>query len=490
MITSRFMKLFLYKRPAFTLLAIPLLFIGLTEALKAQEAPANNPPVRGVRLSDVEGSVKVEQGNDLITDQATANLTLYEGMRITTINDGRAEVQLDDGSLIRLTPASVLTLNLLRQEGTQSETEIELNNGLGYFELKPAREGSGLRVKFGDTLVTATLQSTLRINFDMAPGTVSVTVGEVHVERASGLTVDVHAGENLDLDPRDPAKYSITEQITPDSWDGWNRDRDLVLSGEASLQTPASESMANGSAPAWNDLDANGSWYNVPDVGPVWSPYDAAYSSWDPYGYGYWVWYPRFGYVWVSGESWGYLPYRCGLWNFYDGFGWGWSPGFGGCNPWFVGGFWFGNYRNGPGGWHYPHPPRGPVGHFPHPLVAVNHNTTGGRLIRPVNGPATIAGHSVTPLHSVAARGAYSQPGGVSASSRASYGSSVGGYRPGGTAGGGTAGGGTRPSPASGHATSTTHASSGGGGGGGGSHASSGGGGGGSHGGGGGGGHH
>jgi hypothetical protein len=31
-----------------------------------------------------------------------------------------------------------------------------------------------------------------------------------------------------------------------------------------------------------------------------------------PYGNGYWMWTPRFGYIWVSGYSWGYMPYQCG----------------------------------------------------------------------------------------------------------------------------------------------------------------------------------
>jgi hypothetical protein len=481
------MKLpWLLSKPVLALITLPLFLASFAQS---QNSSTDNAAVRGVRLSYVEGSVQLSQGDKVLTDAATANITLYEGSRISAINDGRAEIQLDDGSLVRLTPASTLTLNLLRQEGTQTETELELNRGMGYFELKPPHDGSGLRIKFGDTLVTSTAASIIRINFDNAPGSVAVFTGEVHLERPSGLSVDVPAGENLDLDVRDATHYSTSGQIVPDSWDGWNRDRDLALSGEASEQTPASQSMANGAAPTWNDLDANGNWYNVPDVGPVWSPNDAAYSGWDPYGAGYWLWSPRFGYTWVSAEPWGYLPYRCGLWNYYDNFGWGWAPGFGGCNPWFVGGFWFANVRFGPPGWHYPHRPNRPLGGHGAiaPRIAVNHNVAGGKMIRSTSGPVSIGGHSIEPMRPLAARSSYSgRQGGTGQVGRSTYSGTNAGSRP------GLTGGGSRPVSSQSHASSSSggshssggsssHSSGGGGGGGGGHSGGGGGGGGGGH---------
>ena len=52
------------------------------------------------------------------------------------------------------------------------------------------------------------------------------------------------------------------------------------------------ELTPQGSNPAWNDLDANGNWYDVPGQGYVWSPYDASNPGWDPYGNGNWVLIP------------------------------------------------------------------------------------------------------------------------------------------------------------------------------------------------------
>ena len=172
--------------------------------------------------------------------------------------------------------------------------------------------------------------------------------------------------------------YELAESIEPDSWDAWNSDRDQALTAEASSQTGAADSISPDESqnPAWNDLDANGNWYNVPGQGYVWSPYDASNAGWDPYGYGSWMFTPGYGYIWDSGYSWGYLPYQCGAWNFYDGFGWGWAPGLGGCQPWWGCGYYGGpNIGHGPGGYRpipRPMPPHGPIGHRPIPVVAVN----------------------------------------------------------------------------------------------------------------------
>ena len=63
---------------------------------------------------------------------------------------------------------------------------------------------------------------------------------------------------------------------------------------------------------------------DVPGTGEVWQPANAD-EGFDPYGYGNWV-YVNSSYVWASGYSWGWTPYRCGNWQYFSGFGWGWQP--------------------------------------------------------------------------------------------------------------------------------------------------------------------
>jgi hypothetical protein len=383
-------------------------------------------PVSAARLSSVDGQVQLSQGGQALADQAVVNTPLFEGTRVVTGDDGRAEIQLEDGSVARISPNSSLTLTVLRGQNGVSDAEITLDSGLGYFELQGGQSGGSangqagtIRIRFGDSVVTASGFSVFRINLDNPPGELAVFSGNAHLEWGNAIAVDLHGGESVVLNGADAARYDLTESIEPDSWDTWNSDRDQMLNAEAASKTGATNGFADSSNPAWNDLDANGNWYNVPGQGYVWSPYDAANTGWDPYGNGNWMWGPQSGYFWVSSYPWGYLPYQCGNWNFYDGFGWGWAPGLAGCAPWWGGAYFGPNIGIGFGGYRPPIPPRRPhpyppggrggkVG--PYPLLAVNRRpaiVNGGLPARDKAAPAVIAGQTVQPIRPLAPRPQY-----------------------------------------------------------------------------------
>jgi hypothetical protein len=400
-------------------------------------------PARAVRLSSVDGRVQILQGGQVLADPAVANTPLFEGTQVVTEDDGRAEIQFEDGSMARLSPNSSLTLSVLTPTDSGGGAEIVMQSGLGYIELQGSGQAGPIRLRFGDSAVTASGFTVLRIDLDNAPGELAVFSGNAHLERGSALALDLHGGESVTLNRDLPSQYNLAETIEPDSWDSWNSDRDQVISSEAASKTEASGDFVNNSNPAWNDLDANGNWYNVPDQGYVWSPYDAASQGWDPYGNGYWMYTPRFGYMWVSGDSWGYLPSSCGLWSFYSGFGWGWAPGVGSCNPWWGGGYYEPNIGFSPIGYRpplRPRPPRfgngGPIkggNRFgPYPVVVVKNRPPsgdGGQAPRARSGPVTIAGHVVEPLRPISTRpvfdhvtaGIVSRPAAPVAGNRAPY---------------------------------------------------------------------
>jgi hypothetical protein len=401
------------RRMSTWLLALAALALGaqtLAPALRADDAGAP-AAARAVRLSSVDGSVQLSTGNQVLADGAVANTPLFEGTRVVTADDGRAEIQFEDGSVARLSPNSALTLTVLRGAGPNGQAEMTLDGGLGYFELQNGPQSGAMSVKFGDSAVTASGFTVLRINLDNAPGELAVFSGNAHLDRGSALAVDMHGGESVALSANDATRYTLNETIEPDSWDSWNSDRDQVLTSESAVRTGAANNYAQSSNPAWNDLDANGNWYNVPGQGNIWSPYDASNPGWDPYGSGNWMYSPGYGYTFVSGNSWGYLPYSCGMWNWYDSFGWGWAPGIGGCNPWWGSGIYIGpNIGVGFGGYRPPMRPRRPGRVASGTLIAVN------RRPMPVTGPlpardrttvVKIAGYDVQAIHPVSPRPVY-----------------------------------------------------------------------------------
>ena len=322
-------------------LVLMLAMLGILLPAVAQEQDAPKP--RMVRLSDVEGKVQILRGGATEFKQAYQNMPLLEGARVQTGDDGRAEIEFEDGSLVRLTPNSSISLDQLSAGKTGYDSAISLLTGMTYLELRSSRKYSYL-VDYPDGEFSPMENSTVRVNLDLQPADLAVFDGDVQVEKADSYTVEVHGGESLSADAEDPSRYFLSQSIAPDSWDQWNDDRDQVALEQAAHATTARNDYAGDVGYGWSDLDAYGNWYPVPGYGLMWQPTGYG-DNFDPYGSGYWADYPTYGYVWVSGYPWGWTPFQCGSWSFAEGFGWGWSPVVGcgsyagGWGSGFAGGF-------------------------------------------------------------------------------------------------------------------------------------------------------
>jgi len=382
--------------------AAALSLCGIAVTARAYDMPTQ----RAARLSYLQGSVSVVRMDNTGSDTAQVNMPLAEGLRVMTGEDGQAEVEFEDGSLVRLTPNSSMNLDRLSVDtGGNFQTQLSVAHGLVYAELRAASKYS-YQISVDGAVVSPIENATIRINQDEPPTVIAVLTGRAHVERpydVGGYRTDVRGGETLTSDPFDTSRYFLSQQITEDSWDGWNEQRDQAAADEAAGRTAVRDNFEGDHGYGWSDLDANGSWYDVPGQGQVWQPTVAMDANFDPYGYGSWVWYPGAGYVWASGYSWGWTPFRCGNWSFWGGFGWGWIPGVNcGSGGWgFPGGVFVINIIRPPRTYHFlPLPVRGPGG--VHPIVVVHPGHGPGIPMRPVYSARTIAGYTVEPLRPVA----------------------------------------------------------------------------------------
>ena len=303
----------------------PSLIALLALAFGAGTALAQAPDTTAlVRLSYVQGQVKVLEGDKTLFDQAQANMPLLAGYALATGEDGQAEVEFTDGSVARVTPNSRLQLDKLAGADTRNETtEMTMSSGLGYFELNTT-EGQHFAVHFNAAEARPVTNAIFRIDLDNAPD-LAVFTGTVRATAGGGFDQTVEEGNSLHFDPNDLSNVT-TAALESNSWDQWNQDRDKQIAQEAQQQTTARETSGATNEPGWDDLDAYGDWYPMEGYGNVWVPSEQP-SGWDPYGYGYWANYPGWGYTWISGYPWGWLPYHCGAWNYWDSFGWGWIPG-------------------------------------------------------------------------------------------------------------------------------------------------------------------
>jgi ferric-dicitrate binding protein FerR (iron transport regulator) len=226
-------------------LALFLVFAAWPLNARADDAPAH----RAARLSFLQGDVTVDHLDNTAGDSAQVNMPLAEGVRLTTGEDGQAEVEFEDGSVLRLTPNSSLGLNVLSVDPAENfHTQMTVLHGLVYAELRASSKYFYV-VDAGGELISPVANATLRINLDQPPATVSVFDGTVQVEHpstpeADGYKRDVRAGESLTGDASDSSQFSVSQNVEEDSWDEWNRARDQAAADAALNRTAARDSYA------------------------------------------------------------------------------------------------------------------------------------------------------------------------------------------------------------------------------------------------------
>jgi len=287
---------------------------------------------RIVRLSEVQGTVQLDRAAGEGFDKAFINLPVIEGSRLKTGKDGRAEVEFEDGSALRLVPDSEVdfTRLALGEEGQKLNT-VQLVSGTVYANLYPKKGGDQFQLNFARESVTVPEATHFRVELADTAATIAVFKGKLSATSPSGqFEVAERHSATVDLSaPAQKDTFVIAKNYEAEPSDAWDRQQNdyhdrYASAGGSSINSPYGYGMS--------DLNYYGNFMTVPGYGNVWQPYfiDAA---WSPFQDGGWVFYPGFGYMWVSGYPWGWMPYSYGNWAFAPGFGWVWQPGY--WNSWY-----------------------------------------------------------------------------------------------------------------------------------------------------------
>lgn len=333
---------------------------------------------RIVRLSLVEGDVQLDQRTGQGYDRAVMNMPVVEGLRLWTRGgDSLAEVELEDGSTIRLTPDTIVEFDELglRSSGDRV-TSVELQEGTAYFDIN--EKDHDFRVTFGGQQLSLSKSARFRLRVDRSDVKLAVYKGEVDV-RTGATEVAVRKNETLTLDLSDPGRYMLAKGLRQDSYDEWDKERAKYRE----TYTSAGYSAYSGYSPYYSygvsDLQYYGSYFHARGYGWMWRPRHV-WAGWNPFRDGAWAWYPGFGYMWVSAYPWGWIPFRYGSWFFVPTYGWCWRPGTT-WNRWAP----VTVVHRAPRGWVAPRPPASPP--------------TPGRIsvVNVGRGPATIFPNGLTP---------------------------------------------------------------------------------------------
>lgn len=288
------------------------------DAVPPAGAQENTGPVRLARFAYVQGNVTWRTDENTDWSTATLNLPLRQGAQIWVSDGGRAEIQFDDGSLLRLGTGAVVTLQTLYSDSEGEFTELKMTEGLATLHLRHDRGVYQVNTPLGS--VKAAGPADLRIGVGNGLE-VAVQRGKATLEGSQGKA-DLQSGDFLDLSNSN-SPYTIRDIPRPDSWDRWNQERDDLLARAES--EPATEHLPADIAIVAPDLSDYGTWRDDSEYGWVWCPRVSS-PEWRPYHDGHWTWVNPFGWTWVSSEAWGWAPYHYGTWVSKP-YGWAWCPG-------------------------------------------------------------------------------------------------------------------------------------------------------------------
>ena len=264
---------------------------------------------------------------------AAVNTPLDESDALWTPAGSRTEIQLADGTVVRLDGGSQLDL-IAVEDGF---THLHLASGRLYLRTSPNVGKNSLQIDADDTTVLPEARSRLRI--DILPNSqedVSIFKGSAYVEGNGNRTM-VRAGEHIALEE---GHSELLQLNPPDNWENWNSQRDRSQSRAATAESNLPDELRSFSG----ELDSNGRWVSVPEYGMVWRPTVIMSDDWAPYQSGRWIWKGD-DYVWISYENWGWAPYHYGRWTVVSDFGWCWVPPVRGDVYWGPG--YVGWYRTG-----------------------------------------------------------------------------------------------------------------------------------------------
>ena len=306
---------------------------------------AADSQARIVRLSDVQGTVQIDKNSGLGFENAFVNLPITQGTQLRTRENGRAEVEFEDGSTLRVTPNTTIQFSRLGlSDAGKRVSVLELVEGRAYVNWL-GKSGDEFTLNFSQEKVVLSQAAHFRVASSSSAAEVANFKNDLEVMGPSG-TVKVDKKKMVTFDVNDNDKATLAKNFEEDPYDQWDKQ-----SVEYHDQYSKNNSTPYGYGSS--DLGYYGGYSNVAGYGTLWQPYFAG-AGWNPFMDGAWAWYPGFGFMWASAYPWGWMPYYYGNWMFVPGFGWGWQPG--GLNTW-------------RGGIHYVgagvagfHPPVAPVG--------------------------------------------------------------------------------------------------------------------------------
>jgi hypothetical protein len=297
-------------------------FLILISILFLFPAYSHSQNLGSLRISLIDGDVQIRTEDTGDWVPASINMPLRDGDRIWVPEGGKTELQLRDGTYLRLDEKSAFEILTLDKDSFQ----FYLTEGHAYANFR-GQGGSVLQMDTPVSSIRAYGRSIFRMDISEDGLTqISVFRGSVEAESKGGRTT-VSSGYTLTL--KEETYAELSPLGSPDEWERWNTERDRRVAE----RRPPPRYLPDDLYAYSRDFEEYGRWVYVREYGYVWTPTVVVQVGWAPYRLGRWVWIAG-DYVWISYEPWGWVPYHYGRWAFVVSIGWCWVPPIRGAVYW------------------------------------------------------------------------------------------------------------------------------------------------------------
>jgi len=219
----------------FVLLPCVALFLLLTPSLRADSN------VRIVGLDFVQGNVLIDQGTGQGFRRAVMNMPITSKTRLSTGDDGLAEVQFEDGSTLRLVGnTTVLFQPLSLTDKGLRISGMSVGGGTVYIHvLNTKHDLFVLRAR--DMELEVSKGSHLRVSADDAQTLVSVFHGDLS---DPDIGLDVGKNQSFRIDNQKHVITAVAKGIDPFATDAWDNEREKYHQNPAQYPSLANSSIA------------------------------------------------------------------------------------------------------------------------------------------------------------------------------------------------------------------------------------------------------
>jgi hypothetical protein len=281
---------------------VPALFV--VPFLRADDQVMSH--ARMVRVSSVSGQVQISHRQGGGNQNVPMNLPIVQGDVLRTGNDGWVEIQLENGSRVRLAPDSQLTFSVLgRFASGSTSTEVDLDDGEAAFAVAAGDDLGPFHVNVRRRVISLKRSSRFRVtSVNSNPLEIVVWKGEVGIfDREQSKEVSVKSRETFTLDALDADHYALEQGAQVDELDDWANQRDeyLIANSDTRVDTHIDTQLPSPALSYAPSTITPGCTYCLQPY------YYSGLGWWDPFLNSYWgspAYWGSPGFAWGAGNPW------------------------------------------------------------------------------------------------------------------------------------------------------------------------------------------